>query len=551
MIDENEYKLLDLLPFICDSMIYITDVRNNMTKVTYNTLDMFDLPGENTYNIMPRWYKLIHPDDLSMFQNTYHDLIQGAVSRIKCEYRVLNKFGSYVTIIHRAVLRRNEKGEVDTVVGSINWADSESRYDETTQLLNVHEFQYELERICKSTGERGAIIVFGFDNFGYVNKIYGYTFGNEVLRSFAKSILNSMNQSGNIYRLDGDKFAIIIKGGGRNDIRRCFSIIQKIAETPYVIQDKNITHTVSAGAVLYPENGQSKEVLYRNLDNALNEAKLSGKNKIVYFSDELAEQAAFSLRLLDALKDSINKNCEGFELYYQALIDARTDKLYGCEALIRWKHPDFPPIGSNVFIPLLEDSGFIDDVGRWIIMTALTQLRKWLKLNPDFKMNVNVSYLQFKNPQFKHFVVEQLKRFNIRPSSLIIELTESCRVTDIRGLQNEFKYLRDNGILMALDDFGMGYSSLGILRELSADMVKLDHTFVIQIADSVLDKAIIENIVNICHAVNILVCVEGIENETIFNIVKAFKPDNLQGYYFSKPIPAGDFERLFDNAVSA
>lgn len=548
MISEVDSILLDCLSSTSESRVYVTEMKTKLTRVTKSALDIFNLPGETIFEIHQKWLKIVHPDDCKYVNNMYSSLVHGETKKINLEYRVQNKFGKFMTVRHQAMAVMNETGDVVSIVGNINAVRMRNRYDPVTSLKNAVEFQEALDRITKVPDEDYAIMIFGLDDFSTINKVYGYSFGNEVLKTFASSVLNSMGGSAELYRLEGDRFGITFRNGKKPDVRRCYSIIQKIAETPYSIGEKSVVFTVSAGALFYPAQGKTKDEIYKNLDNALGEAKSNGKNSIVYFTEELADKAYFSIRLLEALKTSITNDFENFRLFYQPLMDAATDRLYGCEALLRWSRPDFPQVGPGAFIPMLEEAGSMNDIGRFVMKTALTQLKEWQKINPDFTMNVNVSYLQFKDGSFKYFVVEELEHLGIRPSTLIVELTESCEITDLAGLKAEIDFLREHGILVALDDFGLGYSSLGILRELKADMVKLDHSFVSQIADSRLDKAIIENIVNICHSVDIAVCVEGIENKKIYDIVKQYCPDKLQGYYFSVPIPAEKFNDQFKEA---
>lgn len=219
--------------------------------------------------------------------------------------------------------------------------------------------------------------------------------------------------------------------------------------------------------------------------------------------------------------------------------------MFGAEALLRFSSPDLPRVTPDEFIPVLEDTGDINSVGAWVLKNALECVKKWRRVCPEFRISVNVSYIQMHREEFRSIVFKELEKSGVDADALIIELTESCKVMDTEQLSSDFEFFMSNNVQMALDDFGTGYSSIALLRELKPNWIKIDHSFVASITESHIDKAIIEYILEICKHADIKVCIEGVENENILNIVKEYEPELLQGYYFSKPISETDFEERY------
>ena len=247
----------------------------------------------------------------------------------------------------------------------------------------------------------------------------------------------------------------------------------------------------------------------------------------------------------EALREAVANNFNGFSLVYQPLVKGWNQKVYGAETLMRFTLPDGTTVSPMNFIPILEEDGSIRKVGKWLLEAALKQASAWQKIYPDFVISINISYLQMLQSGFREMVMKTVKNQNTPPKLLILELTESCKVSDPNRLCEDFQYFKDAGINMALDDFGTEYSSIALLRKLKPQWIKIDHTFVRSINDDEMDQAILEYIMNLSKQTNIKVCVEGVETSEILSVVQSYHPELLQGYYFSKPCPAEEFSRKY------
>lgn len=407
-----------------------------------------------------------------------------------------------------------------------------------------------LELLCHVTDAKMPceVMLLGIDNFKAINNLYSYAFGNLVLQYFTKEVQSVLPPSAKLFRLDGDRFGIIYLDGLHGE---CEKIFEKVSKQSPHIEDDSIFFTVSAGICYCPEYGEDGNSLYMNASLALEHAKIGAKNALKYYTPAISQQVKKRMFLLERLRKSIANDFEFFTLYYQPIIDNSEKSIYGCEALLRFKDDAFAKeVSPMEFIPLLESSGMIVDVGKWVVKTALAQCAKWQKVKPNFHMSINVSACQLDDSSFFDYILDEISKYNIPPNTVILELTESEQTT-LKKIRNFFDSMRKQGIQTAFDDFGTGYASLDIFRQVSVDKLKIDRSFLERITDNIADQTLLKSILDMCKKMNILVCIEGIETQEMEHIVSQMNPHLLQGYKYSRPIPATDFEtRYFQETVS-
>ena len=247
------------------------------------------------------------------------------------------------------------------------------------------------------------------------------------------------------------------------------------------------------------------------------------------------------LRLIEELKRCVRNDFEGFELYYQPIVEPKSRQIVECEALLRWKNGRFPGIGPAKFIPILEETGMMKEVGAYAVRTAISQV---MDFSDSLIVNVNVSYKQLKDDDFAEYVLGILKEYQFPPERLMMELTESCKAHDLPVLMRTMNKLRENRVLVALDDFGTGYASLDILQDISVDCLKIEQRFVAECEENNVDRNIIKHIILLAHSLGLKVCMEGVETEGVYDVAVEEQADILQGYYFSRPVPAEDFRNM-------
>lgn len=388
-----------------------------------------------------------------------------------------------------------------------------------------------------------GLLVIGIDDFKQINDLESYAFGDLVLEKYASMLRSQVTEQAYIYRLEGDSFGILYPYATKEILIALYHRLQMLSKQPLKGIAPAVTFTISAGICLFSQCDGDEDILYRNARIALRNAKNNGKNQYCFYTEDALAQEKFHMRLLESLKGSILNDYEGFFTVFQPIIAAKTKEVCGCEVLLRYEPSNKElQCGPSVFIPLLENSGMMPLVGRWVLEKALQQLSLWLKKKPNFQMSINATCEQFENPSFKLEVMEMLHTYNIPPASLILELTESQKITDTSRVRQAFDFLRSQGVKIALDDFGTGYASLEIFRNLRVDELKIDKSFLEHITYDITDQRIVRQMISLCHSMHISVCVEGIENKETEAVILEFEPEALQGYYYDMPLTRAEFE---------
>ena len=540
-----------------DDYYFATDLQENLVMVSANMVNDFDLPSECFYDMNKFWLKLIHPDDREGFVES----IQIPESRKlnmghDYEYRIKNRKGDYIWVRCRGQYAFDNTTEKPFLfTGSVKKLGQRNHADELTGLLNKYQFEHAVKVALnryRAEGIGGALMVFGIDNFKIVNETYNRHYGDEVLKLAAKHISDVLPAGLMLYKMDGDEFAVVCPGMDVPEVNTIFENVQKGFARPHNIEGKQVFCTMSCGTVLYPQSGKDYLVLHKHAEAALDLAKKDGKNKNCVFSKENYNRWRRSLTMRDDLRYSIERDFEGFSLFFQPQVSTKTNRIVGAEALLRWCNPKGRMVSPMEFIRILEETKMIIPVGHWIFETAVIQCKKWQAVNPGMTISINLSYEQIKEAAFKDFVVDCLKRHDLSPELIVLELTESTIVSDWSNINRQFDEFRNCGIRIAMDDFGTGYSSLAYLKNLSCDIVKIDRVFVTNITkeDNHFDRRLVGVTVDLCHSVNINCCIEGVETNEEYELLRDIcHADTIQGYLFGRPESPDNFEEKYFNVA--
>lgn len=425
-------------------------------------------------------------------------------------------------------------------------------YDQLTKLPNRILLRERLNQAINHSKQHGNVLGVMFldlDSFKEINDSLGHEQGDEVLIEIAKILTSCIGESESVYRFGGDEFIIIFNNVTAEDeiIVTINNIFSKLRQ-PLLLKDNEFFITASAGLAYYPEDGEDADSLIKNADAAMYKAKSSGKNKLELFSDDLKNEAIEKIRLTNLLHRALDR--EQFVLYYQPQICIESQSIVGFEALIRWYLPDVGLISPAKFIPLAEHSGLIGSIGEWALKTACYQNKLWQDMGlPPVRVAVNVSAAQFKNPRFLSIITSILEETGLNPKYLEIEITESVVSMQCDELYDLMKKIKDIGISVAIDDFGTEYSSLSRLKNLPIDRIKMDMQFVKGIELNKKDQAIAAVIIGLAKSLGIKVIAEGIETAKQLAYLSRKMCDEVQGYYFYKPMPANEVESLMSGAV--
>ncbi len=539
---ETDY-LYDALVRSTDDYIYVCDMKTGAFRYPKSMVEEFGLPGEIVQNAAAVMASKVHEKDKQIFLESNQEIADGRTDSHNVEYRIQNVKGEWVWLRCRGHLERDKAGKPALFAGIITNLGKKNKVDHVTGLLNKFECEEEIQRLIQRRPQEAlGVMLLGMDEFKRVNDLYDRVFGDEVLRATAQRIQTLLPADATLYRLDGDEFCVLLRSGGEEELRRVYDAIHAAFDHQQEYNGQKYHCTLSAGCALYPQDADNYLELNKCASSALDYAKAGGRNRMSFFFRALLERKSRALELTELLRESVEQDFSGFELYYQPQVDARSGSVVGAEALARWRCEKHGPVGPDEFIPLLEGSGLIHTFGRWVIRTAAAACGGWAARIPAFTVSVNLSHLQLAQPDLLPFLQQVVTETGLLPGNMVVELTESCVASNIDTLKERFEQIRSMGIRVAMDDFGTGYSSLGILKKSPADIVKIDRAFVQGIRESAFDATFIRFIVALCRDVAISVCLEGVETEEEYKIVRDMGVDCIQGYYFGRPVPAAELE---------
>jgi len=414
-------------------------------------------------------------------------------------------------------------------------------YDALTGLPNrtLFDLQFaEVLTVLRRRKKSAALLLFEFARFKIMNDSFGSSFGDRLLRETAERIKRSVGEKGIVARVGGGEFAIVLTS--IQDAGYAMATAQRvIAEmtAKFSIMGHSMNIPFNIGASLFPEQGSDAEELLQNADVALYSAKQHGPNVARLFTAEMNVPIKEQLTLENGLGMALDRN-ELF-LVYQMQVDIRTKTITGLEALLRWQHPTLGLVPPAKFIGVAEHTGLIVPIGEWVLRTACAQAKKWQDSGlPAVPVAVNVSAVQFRQQGFPEVVRRVLQDTGLEPKYLELELTESLLLTNADVMFSILQDLREMGVKLTIDDFGTGYSSLSYLRKFRVNRLKIDRSFIEDVAASPDDAAITKAIIKMAKALNLEVIAEGVETEAQLSFLQAQQCFDVQGYYFSKPVDA-------------
>ena len=526
---------------------YITDIKHNYSRWSKKAVEYFGLPGEYMEDAGNIWMENVHPDDRAAYAESINELFSGKVSEHNLQYRARTKDGNYIVCTCRGVVIRDENGQPDYFGGNIKNNDTLSYFDDISNFRSLYGFLEDLQS-ARWKGDSIQIMLLGINEFSRLNEIYGYTFGNRVLQEFSKMIMVEATGMGEWYRMDGTKFAIVCKKSSVDDLKNLYKRIQYNSLHDFIVDDNRVVLSFIAGAINLDKLDVSAETVYSCLRFAYYESKNNHLGDLFVLKNNVSDDKRFAIERINVIRNSIVNNCEGFFLCYQPIVDATSEKIIGAEALIRWKNDEYGVVPPVQFVDVLEQDNLFPELGKWILRTALSDTKQFLTRYPGFIVNVNLSYTQLENSDFVEDVLAIIKEENFPPQNLCLEITERCRLLDMTLLKNVFTKLREHGIKVALDDFGTGFSSIGVLRELPVTTVKIDRSFVMNIEKNSSDQNTVKFISELADSFSSSVTAEGIETPEMREFLLRFKIKSLQGFYYSKPLPMGEFMEKYVNA---
>ncbi len=538
-IHERLQQYIKAIQFFDDSLeeyIYIYDLTSSRVFVTDKIREKYPIPpAGNDGNDFDDWDRIVYPKDRDLM-NHYRQLIfEGKIKSFNIAYRILDRAGNKVWIRVKGALREKEDTQSLLLVGRISEMATGGMIDGLTGLCGAEKLIEDMNQHLKTSD--GYLMILDLDNFKNLNLSQGRPFCDDILKRVADILDENTRYPMELYRLEGDCFAVNLIQKQREEVVAFYSTIKKSLEQ---------ICTVSAGVVNYRHTDATDSgKLYLYAENALDQAKREGRNRMIFFSEDDYQRNLKQVELVAEMKASIMDHFRGFGLKYQPQVNGQNFSLYGVEALLRYESPSRGRISPEEFIPLLEQTGLICAVGKWVLETAISQCRKWRAYIPNLHMSVNMSYVQLKKNCVTDMVLDTLKKEGLPGDALTLELTESIQLQNYPHFNKIFYIWKQHGIRISIDDFGTGYSSLRYLKSIEIDEVKIDRCFVEHIQYNAYNLRLLSNMIELAHSAKIDVCCEGVETLEELMALQELRTDILQGFFFSKPCTVQAFEETY------
>lgn len=415
--------------------------------------------------------------------------------------------------------------------------------------IQLQERLYQAVRLAERNHRKLAVVFLDIDRFKVINDSLGHHLGDKLIKAVAERLSMHIRSSDTVCRQGGDEFVILLPE--IESVEDAISLVEKITsalEEPIIIHNKKLKVTLSLGISVFPDNTRDPDVLIKHADTAMYQAKENGRGQYQVFTNDMAHKVANRQSIENGLKLSMQAG--ELELYYQPKINFLDQSITGVEALIRWHHPELGTLLPEDFIALAEESGSIVQLTRWVLKKACEQIKTWLNEGHQFgRVSVNVSALDFQQPDFIDHIKHTLEGVGLEPSALEIEITESVLMKDAPMAIQLLNELHELGVVIAIDDFGTGYSSLSYLKQLPIGVLKIDQSFLSEIPSNSDDEVIAVAIINLGLGLNLEVVAEGIETIEQIDFLLAHRCHTGQGFFYNKPMNAGDFTGLLHHRV--
>ena len=505
-----------------------------------------------------------------MFKNTFDDEMKNGIIEKLFEANLKYNHGTS----YSEVEYKEKKRWYDLHTTVIQWVDGRkvtlcSIFDVTDKKLYQRKIEQQANndfltglynRMCcerdllsyideaKITGNKGAVVYLDLDDFKHINDGLGHQYGDVLLKAISHSLQRIEGVENSCYRMGGDEFVVIVPPTSYERFKEIIEEIQVVFNKPWFLKGADYYCTSSMGIVTFPDEGETVQDLIRKADIAMYDAKKTGKNRTAYYAENSDADSNKRLDMEKSMRDATTDGYKEFEVYYQPIVDIHkgTAVCAGGEALIRWNSAELGFMTPGDFIPLAEYLGLINPIGNYVLREACMACKRWNESgHPYYKVNVNLSVVQLLQNDIVESIEKTIQETGINPRNLTLEVTESLAINDMTRMKKILSNIKKLGVRIALDDFGTGYSSLNHVRELPIDVIKVDQSFVTELATDQYAQAFVRMVGELASALGVKVCVEGIETAEQYRVLENMNIRMVQGFYFDKPMPLPDFEEKY------
>ncbi|MBO5259741.1 MAG: GGDEF and EAL domain-containing protein [Agathobacter sp.] len=539
---ENMCAVIKQLAPCMDDYLYVYDLDGDCYYISEKAVERFDIPSNCFTDVGNNLKKLVHPEDWELLSEDLKALLSGERTEHNIRYRWLGKQQEALWISCQGRVILDEENKPKYLVGCVNEIGGRQVADNVSGLLETTAVEKMLNSYTNCY-PKGFILRIGVDGFKNINERFGMEYGDWTLHEIADCIRRCLKPGQAVYRVVSDEFIIIdFMGGSVGEANELYRAIRVEVDRLIERNHYEAVYTISGGILDTQDMEKTgySEILKMS-QFTLSEAKERGRNQVYRFNVEDYNKFTRERMILAALHKSVANGCDGFEIYFQPVVDVNTENCYGAEALLRFHLSETEMVSPIEFIPILEESGLIIPVGKWVLRQALAMCKECRKIDPEFRVSVNLSYVQILKSAITEEIMGDLRDSGVGSNGLLVELTESGFLESTATIRRVWECLKENGVSIALDDFGTGYSNLQSISSLTPNVVKIDRGFTVKALNNEYQWNLLANIIQMVHSLSIRICIEGIETEEELNSMKTLGPDYIQGYYYGKPMPREDF----------
>lgn len=506
--------------------------------------DLMGLPGEYVeYRVMP-WEGFVHPEDRKRYRDTVASLLSEGGRGYDITYRFRLKNGNYTNGRFIGSVIRDGSDKPVLIGGIIVNQGLMEKTDPVTVLRNKYGLFEDLAALMREDFP-AVILLAGVSKLSKLNRLYGYTYGNRVLQEIAFLMQETVGSRGSVYRMDNATFAVLSESLSKDRMAAIYDTLRLKMQRGITIDGIRTILTANGGLISTDNLRMDPAAVYSCLSYAYRESKQRRNGELVDFNGAIDYDLRESLEMINTIRDCIVDGCKGFHVDYQPVISAKTERLIGLEALIRWRGEPYGEVEPLRFVPILEKDFVFEELSEWILRRVLADGRRFLEKDPRLTLSINVSAAQLEDEYFIDSVVQILEETDFPARNLCVEATKSCRMLEPERLKAIVNALHSRGIQVIIDDFGSGFESINFLKKLSADCIKFDRELVEGIENSLEDCQTVEYLARMAAARGTRVCVKGVETENMRDILKHFDVNSLQGNLYSKPEPFGVIMKRF------
>jgi len=541
----------------CADCAFVYDAENDTIEMSSKVTEIVPVPGLQCDNALQMWTDLIVPEDRYVFLDSIRLIREGKADSQRLEFRAYSITGEPIWLASRGKAAFDDEGNFMRLAGSLfnisamghhnSYVAELAMADRLTGLPNRLALYRDMN-IYLPIGTPGYIIMLDVDDFKNVNSMYGLAIGDRMLTELSALITLNVPTETGLYHLGGDLFILHLK---HDDAGHAFALAEQLsalasAELP--VDDSSLRFTFSIGVVRYTNDHTIDEII-TNAEIANRKAKSGGKNRVAVFDPADKNDYLQRLALETQLRECVENSFEGFCTFFQPLYATDQQTIIGAEALLRWRDENGRVMLPNIVIPCLQNIGLFSTVESWVLRSAAAQCGKWITSGApkDFIINVNLSPSRAIEPSLLSEVNRVIRDTGLRPQNIVLEITEESLILEMKVNIPTLRTLQQSGVLLAIDDFGTGYSSLSYLRDLPINELKIDRSFIADLESNQSSRDFVRSIILLSRSMGYIVCVEGAETKAQVDILTELGADILQGYYFSRPIPANEFAAKFLN----